>query len=69
MSRNARWARPPDPAEFRLDIPGPLWRAWESGEITRVDFWEELEAQLGGPVVRKILGLPDEGSVPRLTIP
>jgi hypothetical protein len=50
-------------------LPGELWRAWEHGQITRVELWEELEAQLGAPYVRKLLGLPIEWGTPQERMP
>jgi hypothetical protein len=32
----------PNPRRYRQRVPGPIWRAWEFGEIDREEFWARL---------------------------
>jgi hypothetical protein len=52
------WLIPPDPAFYRHQLPGHLWRRWESGHLTLNEFWFELERFWGREDVLRLLGLP-----------
>jgi excisionase family DNA binding protein len=45
----------PDPRAFRHEIPGPLWRAWEFGEIDRAEFWDRLVRLRGTAKVDRLV--------------
>ncbi len=45
----------PDPATARQELPGPLWRRYEYGSLSRSEFWRELERLWGLDDVARLL--------------